>query len=90
MQYVACGFDQSDSNIVNLMYDNFSEGGIFFFDAIDRKNINKINIRAARDGKVKTIEMVTYLLELVYDISIAPNDNISSSPGFEVIFCAVV
>ena len=72
------------------MHDDFSEGGMFSFDDIDRKNINKINIRTAKDGKLKTIEMVTYSLELVHDTSIAPNDNISRSPGFEVIFGAVV
>ena len=32
----------------------------------------------------KRIHMVGYLIELVYDLSIAPTNNISGSPGFEL------
>jgi hypothetical protein len=38
------------------------------------------------DGELvasKQLHMVAYLFELVYDLMLAPEENVSSSPGFE-------
>ena len=32
---------------------------------------------------LKLIDMITYLIELAYDLAISPVDNIPESPGFE-------
>ena len=36
--------------------------------------------------KAKQLHMVGYLCELVYDLGLAPGDNVSQSPGFETPF----
>lgn len=34
-------------------------------------------------GTSKQLHMVGYLFELIYDLMLAPDDNVSCSPGFE-------
>ena len=72
------------------MSNDFNNGGIFFFDSIDTSNIEKLRSSGGIDTIDKKVELVAYLVELAFDLMICPRDNISSSPGFELIFGAVV
>ena len=84
------GFDQSVNDVTTLLTTDISDGGIFVFSKEDKTNIMSINFRGKENWPEKAVEMIAYLLELMLDISIAPKDNISSSPGFEVIFGVVI
>ena len=88
--YKGFGFDQSAGAVTTLLTTDISDGGIFTFSKEDKANIMSINFRGKENWSEKAVEMIAYLLELMLDISIAPKDNISSSPGFEVIFGVVV
>lgn len=89
-QYVGCGFNPQDESILDTLTRDEGDGGVFLFDDTDKENINKVHFRGLNTFREKDVEMVAYLLELAYDLAIAPRDNISSSPGFETIFGAVV
>ena len=89
-QYVGCGFNPQDESILDTLTRDEGDGGVFLFDDTDKENINKVHFRGLNTYREKGVEMVAYLLELAYDLAIAPRDNISSSPGFETIFGAVV
>ena len=89
-QYVACGFDPERTAVLDTLTRDVSDGGIFLFDEADKENIKKVNFRGMNTFKEKGVEMISYLLELAYDIAIAPRDNISSSPGFEAVLGVVV
>ena len=89
-QYIALGFDPSKDDIVQFLTNDMSSNGLLSFDKEDEKNISKVNFRNAHTMEQKKIEMVAYLIEIVYDISICPADNISVSPGYEPICGAVV
>ena len=82
--YIACGFNPENDNVIDILTKDESDGGVFLFNNADKENINKVNFRGLNTFKEKAIEMIAYLLELAFDISIAPRDNISSSPGFEL------
>ena len=84
------GFDQSVGAVTTLLATDISDGGIFTFSKEDKANIMSVNFRGKENWSEKAVKMIAYLLELMLDISIAPKDNISSSPGFEVIFGVVV
>jgi hypothetical protein len=47
------------------------------------ERIGAINFANAKDLKAKQLQMVGYLCELVYDLALAPGDNVSQLPGFE-------
>ena len=87
--FVGLGWDASNTNITNVLSRNINSSGIFLFDEVDKENINEINFRGNLNEKEKKIELIAYLIELVFDLCISPKNNISSSPGFEVIFGAV-
>jgi hypothetical protein len=62
---------------------NKSGNGIFKWSDASRKRIQVLKWNGDNNER-KPIHMVGYLVELVYDLSIAPNNNISGSPGFEL------
>ena len=88
--FMGFGFDQSNDAVTTLLTTDIADGGIFVFSKEDKANIMSVNFRGKENWSEKAVEMVAYLLELILDIAISPKDNISSSPGFEVIFGVVV
>ena len=62
----------------------------FFYNESNEKNIERLKMRGNLNTKQNKIELIVYLIELMFDLIIAPRDNISSSPGFESIFGAIV
>ena len=65
------------------MLSNDSGSSLFNWSAASQKRIKALKWNGDTDER-KRIHMVGYLIELVYDLSIAPNNNVSGSPGFEL------
>ena len=42
-----------------------------------------MNKRGANTLEVKCIDMIAYLIEIVFDIAVSPLYNVSKNPGFE-------
>ena len=59
-----------------------SEKGIFDWDEKTLEAIDGWNI-SAKNKDEKQLHLVSYLFEFVYDLMIAPGDNVSVNPGFE-------
>ena len=80
--YRAIGFVADDIGTLKRMVET-DEGGMFVFDKYDVTKINKMNLRGRSMWDKKATTMISYLIELVYDIMISPIDNVSVNPGFE-------
>jgi hypothetical protein len=79
-QYCGLGFSRSE----NIEALHQADGhGIFVWSEEIIERIGAVNFANAKDLKAKQLHMVGYLCELVYDLALAPGDNVSQSPGFE-------
>ena len=87
---IITGYNPNNDNATNILTADISDGGIFSFDNVDKENIGKVNFRGHDKLQSKMLEMVSYLVEVGYDIAISPRDNVSSSPKFEPLLGAVV
>ena len=83
IQYVAIGFDIDNVEISKKLTTVLEDGGIFTFNEFEIKMINQMNMRGRATLMLKKIDLIAYLCEIVYDISISPIDNVSTNPGFE-------
>jgi hypothetical protein len=83
-QYCGLGFSRSE-NIEALHQTDGS--GIFVWSKEMIERIGAVKFANANDLKAKQFHMVGYLRELVYDLALAPGDNVSQLPGFEIPFC---
>ena len=82
-QCVALGFPMDD-DLVNETLTKTEEGeSIFAFDAEDIQLINKLKVKGRVSFTMKCIEMISYLIELAFDLSISVLDNVSLNAGFE-------
>ena len=75
--FCALGFDRN--NIARLV--DTTESGIFEWDAATLNSIKDWKFTGTETDKRLTL--VAYLFELVYDLMIAPGDNVSMNGGFE-------
>ena len=66
-------------NVTHLV--DTSVDGIFEWDVTTMNAINKWNVTGTT--KEKQLILVSYLFELVYDLMIAPGNNVSVNGGFE-------
>ena len=73
-----------DDDLVNETLTKTEEGeSIFAFDAEDIQLINKLKVKGRVSFAMKCIEMISYLIELAFDLSISVLDNVSLNAGFE-------
>jgi len=80
-QYVGIGFEQSDNCISTLG----NHGKLFAWENNVLDALSKYSLHNCSSVKEKQYHMVSYALELGYDLMISPNDNVSTSPGFESV-----
>jgi hypothetical protein len=73
----AIGFKRS--NVKHLISSSKEDGGVFDWDDATLSCIRRSRIDATEDGK--RTQMIAYLFELVYDLMIAPDDNVSVNAG---------
>ena len=73
----AIGFDRNNASLIS----DTSDSGIFEWDTATLKFVKEWNVRGIE--KDKRLTLIAYLFELVYDLMIAPGDNVSVNGGFE-------
>jgi hypothetical protein len=80
---VAVGFDRSNAQAVKSLCATDSASGIFFWSDTVRAKISAASWKGAllQDKKLR---MIGDLLELMYELMIAGEDNVSENPGFEM------
>ena len=59
------------------------EGGVFIFNSNEREKIDALKMKIRSTTIINQIDVVAYLIELVYDLETSPADNVSNNPGFE-------
>ena len=79
-QYCGIGFER-DKCLHGLLCN---EKGILYWDEETLERIGKLKFSNCISLREKQLVMVAYLFELGYDLMISENDNVSSSPGFEL------
>ena len=84
-QCVALGLDIDMDKVPNSLTSDVNNGGIFAFTQKQQKRINNLNLRGRPNFKMKAVDMIAYLIELSYDLSISSVDNVSDNPGFESV-----
>ena len=84
-QFMAIGYDSKNEETMKTITTRYGEGGMFEFDDNEMKKIEKTNLKGKTTVNLKMIDMISYLPELAYDLSISRADNVSINPGFESI-----
>ena len=72
-------------NVPNSLTSDVNNCGIFAFTQKEKNRINNLNLRGRPNFKMKAVDMIAYLIELSYDLSISSVDNVSDNPGFESV-----
>ena len=81
--YVALGFTLGDKEVTKRLTNKVEGDGTFFFDQEEISEIDGMNKRGQNTWEAKCEDMVSYLIELGFDLSISVLDNVSENPGFE-------
>ena len=85
---IAASFDPKGdaAQVVNC---NWKEGGVMILSAQDKLRV----VASMKEKPYTEIEkfqlLMSYLFELAYDVAIAPDVNVSKSPGFESFLMAL-
>ena len=80
--YVALGFEIDNKEVEGKITATEGET-LFIFDENDIACIKKLNTGGRFTWQSKAREVVSYLIELAFDLCIAVVDNVSENPGFE-------
>ena len=80
---MAIEIDPNNEAIMKTVTTRYDEGSLFSFDDKEIKKIERTNLKGKTTINSKMIDMVSYLAELAYDLSICRVDNVSTNPGFE-------
>lgn len=75
-QRVALGLDIDIDNVPNFLTSDGNNGGIFAFTQKENNRINNLNLRGRPNYKMKAVDMIVYVIELLYDLSILSVDNL--------------
>jgi len=81
-QYVGVGYNKLKKR--NMLKD-VENKDIFHLDDKTNKRIEALNFQGKSRLDTKQCNMIGYLLELAYDLCLAPLSNISGNPGFEIV-----
>ena len=82
-QLITIGFDVGNEYINRMISDDYEEGGIFIYNDNERDQIDDSKKAGRNTTTLKRINIIAYLIELAYDLSISPVYNVSESPGFK-------
>ena len=84
VQVIAAGFDPKSEEMATVD-QNYDKGGILILNACEERAIglSMKNLNCSTKDKFK--HMLAYLVELGYDLSLAPGDVVSINPGFESV-----
>jgi len=81
-QYIGVGYNKL---LKKNMLKDVKDKGIFHLDDEINKRIDALNFKGKSRLNTKQCNMIGYLLELGYDLCLAPDFNISGNPGFEIV-----
>jgi len=81
--YYALVFDPTQDTAAGMICALTPTNGIFFWSDETLRRLSNINFAGDASIRTKQLHATGYLIELYYDLLIAPCDNISKSPGFE-------
>ena len=82
VQYVALGFEFSNCEVEKNLTSIKEDECMFLFSKEDVEHITKMKKRGSNTWECKCIDMISYRIELFFDLSISPLDNVSDNPGF--------
>jgi hypothetical protein len=82
-QVIVAGFDPSSEPLMILDKDHTS-GGLLIINAEDQHRIKSL-LKKDLTSIQKHQEIITYLFEFGHDLAISPENNVSQSPGFEMV-----
>ena len=83
VQYAALGFEIGNQEVEKFLTNTEKGESMFLFSKEEVEKINNMKKRGANTWELKCIDMIAYLIELVFDVAILPLDNVSENPGFE-------
>ena len=67
------GFNGDEKDVIIFLCNDLDDCGIFIFDDLDKKkNIDKLSFNGTKNEEDKKIELISYLLELAYDLLCLP------------------
>ena len=81
--WVSASTGTRKEGVVDGITKDAADGGIFRFSERKKKQMEKVKFGGESTLKGKQLHCLGYLMELAYDLALAPRDNVSSSPGFE-------
>ena len=84
IQFVAAGFDPKSEYADNLDKDH-KNGGIFVMTKVEERLIKSSMKNLKCSAKEKFGHMLGYLVEMGYDLALAPGGVVSTNPGFESV-----
>lgn len=80
---ILLGFDVSDDKAVSMLCETGTSKRLLFWSEGHIEKIRNVGFRGCDELHEKQLHMVGYLFELIFDLMIARDDNVSKSPGFE-------
>ena len=84
IQVVAAGFDPKSEHVENLD-KHYKNGGVLILTKDEERLIKSSMKNLKCTAKVKFNHMLAYLMEMGYDLTLAPGDVVSANPGFESV-----
>ena len=75
-------FDRNDQDVIKLLLKDIKNGGLFYYSSSIIASIQKLKMGDI-SLEEKQLHMVGFLFELMYDVSIVTEHNVSESPVFE-------
>jgi len=82
-QIIGAGFDPASEPAMEVI-KNYNEGGLLIMSKDDERQI-KLYPKKELTAVQKFQEVIVYLFEFGYDLTLSPENNVSLSPGFESI-----
>ena len=89
VQVVAAGFDATSEHVKYIDKD-YKDGGVLILSKNEKRNIKAGMKNLNCTDNVKFRHMLAYQMEFGYDLSISPDDNVSSNPGFESVLGVLI
>ena len=82
VRYCSLGFDRSQVTRTHKLTS--VDNGLFIWCDEVMTRLENIDFKGSTCIKDKQLHMVGYLIELMYDLALGNNNNLSEAPGFEV------
>jgi hypothetical protein len=82
-QYSALAFDRAQHKQSATALQNTREHSLFVWSQSDMKSLKAVGFAGNPSIGDRQLHLIGYLCEIGYDLALAPDNNMSESPGFE-------